>query len=281
MSVTSEKHVPRPVRQSPHQIFSFDDADVVLVSCDSIEFKVHSIVLRQASSFFRNLLHSSLKPGSRLRLEMTETEAVLEFIFRLVYPFKTAPTITSLPDAIPILLAVQRLEIEAHAVTAALGSYIQSIPHPLRAWAVACRFKYPEARAAAVKAFVSSNQTFDDDIPEELRHVDGTVLMNLQRLKVTAAGMAKTVIGRDVMWSCPYCSSHKGKYMQSISSFNRLDPDIRSFAYMKSFVPNYGGTECTRGTVRHIQPGSPFSDLDVLLQNVVDCEVTGASLQLP
>jgi hypothetical protein len=87
--------MPRPTEPRPDPLH-FDDGDVVLRSSDGQDFRVHSIILREASPFFRDMFRlPSGGSGSYAPILMTETTDVLDDILRWLYPINRAPTIDS------------------------------------------------------------------------------------------------------------------------------------------------------------------------------------------
>ena len=106
--------------------------------------------------------------GGYAPILMTETTDVLDDILRWLYPINTAPTIDSIAHALDLLHAVEKLQIESHAAKGSLHAYIVAHPHPLRAWALAARFGYTEARKDAVRKCLATDEDFVDDIPTEM-----------------------------------------------------------------------------------------------------------------
>jgi hypothetical protein len=106
-----------PERASPARgLIQFVDGDVVLRSADGHDFRVHSIVLRKASLFFREMFRRPSGSGVYGSVSMTETTDVLNDILRWLYPVDTAPNINSGSHALDLLRAVERLQIDSHVV---------------------------------------------------------------------------------------------------------------------------------------------------------------------
>src|ERR1700733_6627704 len=83
-------------KQTTPEPMQFADGDVVLRSSDGQDFKVHSIVLREASPFFRAMFRCPKVSGASAAyapILMTETTNVLNDLLRWIYPTNTAPTV--------------------------------------------------------------------------------------------------------------------------------------------------------------------------------------------
>lgn len=251
-----------PERASPaRRLIQFVDGDVVLRSADGHDFRVHSIVLRKASLFFREMFSGSRVYGS---VSMTETTDVLNDILRWLYPVDTAPNINSTSHALDLLRAVERLQIDSHVVKRSLHAYIIAQPHPLCAWALATRFGYMEARKDAARRCLATNEDFIDDIPTEMELVDAKTYMKLIRIKRSAIDLAIDIIRSDV-WDCPHLidiyrrsggrrkkatkvtvSEHswRPEYFQRVSITNPFEAALTSNLMIEMYVSVHGRSCC-------------------------------------
>jgi len=246
--------LPEPLAPTPDPI-QFADGDVVLRSSDGQDFKVHSIVLREASPFFRDMFRLPKASGASAAyapILMTETTNVLNDLLRWIYPTNTAPTVDKISHALDLLRAVEKLQIESHVVKGALNAYIVAQSHPLRSWALATRFGYKEARKDAVRKYLATDEDFMDDIPTEMEFADAKAYMQLVRVKRTAIGLATDIIRSDV-WVCPDCrrvqAPWRTQYLQRVSSTNPFEGALTSDLMVEMFVSHHG-YDCCRGKVK-------------------------------
>lgn len=229
---------------------SFPDGDVVLRSNDGATFQVHSVVLRESSPFFRDMLQlpnaPSDGPTQDRTIPMAESSDVLNDLLQWLYPMKTAPVISSIFHAISLLRAVEKLQIESATVVGALSAYITSQSHPLRAWALAARFGYADARKLAVQKFISTDEDFIDDIPAEMAHADARGFMKLLRIKRNAIQLARGVITSEV-WTCSHCASRwRPLHLARTTKSKPFVPLVTSDILLEMHVTMHGGTCCIR-----------------------------------
>lgn len=81
-----------PKQPSHNLSYLFPDADLVLVSSDGVLFRVHSLVLKLASQFFRDMFtipRDVKESESQEPIPMAEREPVLEALLGLIYPNAT------------------------------------------------------------------------------------------------------------------------------------------------------------------------------------------------
>jgi len=255
---SSLPQMPRGALSPEHapDLIQFADGDVVLRSSDGQDFKVHSIVLREASPFFRDMFRlpkASSNSAAYAPILMTETTNVLNDLLRWIYPTNTAPTVDRISHALDLLRAVEKLQIESHVVKGALNAYIVAQSHPLRAWALAARFGYTEARKDAVRKYLATDEDFMDDIPTEMEFVDAKAYMQLVRVKRTATLLARDMIRSDV-WACPDCrwagtQPWCTQYLQRISDANPFNSTLTSNLMVEMLVSLHGGG-CCQGNVK-------------------------------
>ena len=241
--------------QTTPEPMQFADGDVVLRSSDGQDFKVHSIVLREASPFFRDMFRLPKVSGASAAyapILMTETTNVLNDLLRWIYPTNTAPTVDRISHALDLLRAVEKLQIESHVVKRALNAYIVAQSHPLRAWALATRFGYAEARKDAVRKYLATDEDFMDDIPTEMEFVDAKAYMQLVRVKRTATLLARDMIRSDV-WVCPRChqveAPWRTQYLQRVSGTNPFEGALTSDLMVEMFASLHG-YDCCKGEVK-------------------------------
>ena len=253
-AVTELNHSELPLMPEPRpDPLHFDDGDVVLRSIDGQDFRVHSIILREASPFFRDMFRlPSGGSGSYAPILMTETTDVLDDILRWLYPINRAPTIDSIAHALDLLRAVEKLQTESHAVKGSLHAYIVAHPHPLRAWALAARFGYTESRKDAVRKCLATDDDFVDDIPTEMALVDAKTYMKLLRVKGRAIDLGRDIIRSDT-WACARCigwgGSWRVQYLTRLSATNPFEVMLTSDLMVEMYVTLHG-QDCCKQNVK-------------------------------
>ena len=235
---------------------TFPDGDVVLKSCDGKEFRVHSVILREASTVFRDMFKMP-DGGSRDQspIPMTESGEVLDDLLRWLYPIATAPTIITIDQALALLRTVEKFQIESHAIDGALTAYVNKQQNPLRAWALATRFDLMEARKTATRRILMTSGELLDDIPTEMDIVDAKSYMRLLRVKRDAIIWARTIISTGLV-DCDNCARPGGspyargesqwhsKYYARISAGNPFDATLTSDLMVEMYVSAHGALCC-------------------------------------
>jgi len=294
----------------PADPIHFADGDVVLRSADGHDFSVHSVILREASPLFRDmfqLTRTSGGSGGNAPILMIETTSVLDHILRWLYPIYTAPAINEITHALDLLRAVERLQIETHSIKECFNAYIIAHPHPLRAWALATRFGYMEARKDAVRRCLATNEDFIDDIPTEMALVNAKVYIKLMRIKKTAIDLAADVIKSD-MWDCPHPNNPKpaprgpykkrkakanhasvigkawrSEYLERVCITNPFEAALTSDLMVEMYVSVHG-RDCCRENLRtqgYEKMNLLRSKLAHVLTSAAHAELTGDTFPLP
>ncbi|KAI0738453.1 hypothetical protein C8Q80DRAFT_244528 [Daedaleopsis nitida] len=126
--------------------FDQDSADVVLRACDGVDFKVHSVILAQASPFFRSMFTLPQPEHTATVvpvLDCDEDSRVLRDILTICYPvvnpkpypFQHIETTFRAAQKYEMELPIQFLKDVLHAAVGLSGT------SALRVWALACRLQ--------------------------------------------------------------------------------------------------------------------------------------------
>ncbi|KAF8305968.1 hypothetical protein DL93DRAFT_290145 [Clavulina sp. PMI_390] len=212
-------------------IVSFADGDIVLHSTDDLEFRVDSVVLRRCSNFFDDLTTLPFPPEAltssnnvdspeRLReLRMTEDSATLNAILRAIYSLTPIPKLESLEEGIKFMTAVDKLQMSNYTIDRVVELFLSTL-HPLRAWALAVRFKRNDERKNACRRVITSGLgifSSAEGMPE-LDVISARAVARLQRIAEQAVGSAKALAGKTHWVSKgPLCWAHGG-----ISDFTKM-----------------------------------------------------------
>jgi hypothetical protein len=182
-----------PVKQQPstsvvsaglayHPLFSFEDADVVLSSCDGVLFRVPSATLRMTSSWFRAMFKlpqpstSASKSSSPDTISLSEDSVTLENLLRMVCGL-VIPTLTSWDGVEPILYAAEKYDMPGpHSIIRALAHTPPFLDEPLRLFAAACRYDWPEEARLASTLSLSLDLSEPPHRPDLLKLKTGALL---------------------------------------------------------------------------------------------------------
>ena len=186
--------------------FNQDSADIILRTADQVHYHVHSIILSQASSFFRDMFSlpqpgktapsktSSSDHSDKPIVDITELSDTLYTLLIIIYPVPK-PQPTPLPLIEVSLVAAQKYELELP---------IQALKNDLRAcapillgnntlhvWAIACRLRLEDVAryAASNLAFFGFDQLGDTD-DAVLRGVSAGDYFRLRSFCRTKFGLA-------------------------------------------------------------------------------------------
>ncbi|KAF8311999.1 hypothetical protein DL93DRAFT_2207817 [Clavulina sp. PMI_390] len=176
-----------------------DKGDFCFSSSDGMTVRAHSLLLNTASPLFREF---SGEQPFRIRQSSNALKTLLQFI----YPMNTKPSITDVIMLREVLEVADALRITSFVVREALNELIKAESHPLRSWALATAFKYPDAQRAAIERYFRSDSAFLDDIPDEAHLVDAFQILHLIAAKQRALGAARESFST-VEWSCSSCCS--------------------------------------------------------------------------
>ncbi|EED83175.1 predicted protein [Postia placenta Mad-698-R] len=141
--------------------FTKDSADAVLISFDKIKFRVHRVILSEASHFFDGLF--SLPQESKSDdastqtsheeapiIQVSEHSSVLDPLLRYCYPMAD-PVLTSLDVTIATLEAALKYELTeaTELLKAQLSTHAKAAPH--RVYSIACRHKMEDLALVAAE----------------------------------------------------------------------------------------------------------------------------------
>ncbi|KAF7304474.1 hypothetical protein HMN09_00849700 [Mycena chlorophos] len=172
----------------PPSSAAFDDpsADLILISSDNIEFRVHRVILALASPVFRTMLSlpqpqldgaAEGKNEELPRVPVGESAVILEGMLRFWYPGATQPHISSITQLNEILEAmIIKYEMEFIIPTAKYRLRDFVVSEPLASFAVAARYDWNDVALEAAKETLKLplRQTLYP-LSIEWRRVNGTV----------------------------------------------------------------------------------------------------------
>lgn len=161
-----DDYVPTDAK-APFDRSNSTDADIILRSCDNVDFRVVKLFLSYSSPFFRGMfdLPQSQSPSGPNCNDMkyglpiiivSETSDTLEQLLRLCYPMAAVepPVLDTLEDVHSLLEATMKYEVERaekRVRTWLIAPHILDTD-PVRVFAIASRYKLRAEAAAAAKA---------------------------------------------------------------------------------------------------------------------------------
>lgn len=168
-----------------HPAFADGDADILLCSCDNVLFRVHSLVLRLASGWFRTLFTLPQSPSCKLQqpraelIHMVEPADVIAALLSMASG-KELPRLDSLERVEELLHAAEKFDMAG--ALSILRLAICSSPildaHPIRVYGIACQWGWHEqAKVAAAKTI--GVDLFSCDAVKDLGTVDSPYLTRL------------------------------------------------------------------------------------------------------
>ena len=260
---------------------SFADGDILIRSQDGVDFRVDMTVLRRASPFFEDAFrigtnNHSLNDNSE-PIYMIESAEVLDNILRLIYPTGNAPISNSTTNALELFKAIERLQIKTHPVDSFATNYLSTVEPSLRAWALATRFHYTQARKDAVRRFLAET---GDLLLEDIRELDlvgARSLVKLMRIKRDAIHRAQRAVQSDsFVWHClrHVNISWRLNHVSTMKS-NPFDPVLRSDAVLGAIINHIGCSDCLR-RFRHSTTSIPRAmvcrSISALLDSAAEVE---------
>ncbi|KIP04951.1 hypothetical protein PHLGIDRAFT_42129, partial [Phlebiopsis gigantea 11061_1 CR5-6] len=141
--------------------FNKDSADLVLCSCDGVDFYVLRAIMAEASPIFDAIL-ALPQPAGKVRrvgmgendarlIQMTEDACTIEHVLRFVYPVEP-PDITELSEIFPVLEMSTKFMLTCVTKLTMRQYEALAREQPLRAYALACKWRRDDAIRIAAKA---------------------------------------------------------------------------------------------------------------------------------
>ena len=186
LSPTSSQNAPPP----PDGL-DMADADIIIQSCDSVNFRVHKLVLSLSSHFFGDMF-SLPQPSDQEVVDglpvvrLSEDADVLKCLLTMLYPIPSAIP-TSYDKTLMLLAASQKYDMDVVQSRIRTEIQVQNLPMPtgaatFRAYAIASiRGLSPEKETLA-RLTLDFPMTFEY-LCDELPFFEGWVLRDLIRFR--------------------------------------------------------------------------------------------------
>lgn len=189
--------------------FNRRNVDVILRSCDSVDFRVWKAILTEASPFFEDLFSlpqpdaqdSGQQPSDDGLpiIPMSEDSAVLDSLLRLCYPTRD-PEFESLEKLRPIMEAAVKFLMEEPLRRLKERLLIFAVESPIRVYAIAIKCGWEEeARKAARCCLNYSMNWSESDIPE-LQEINGVAYHRILDYHRQCSAAAKDLCSDSYQW---------------------------------------------------------------------------------
>ena len=197
----------RPSREEPRKFgkpFDRLDADLIIRSCDQVDFHVHKVVLGIASVVFEDMFTAPGPPPHEKEqgvpvITLTEDSKTLHHLLTAIYPVD--PIISgTIEDALFLLATCQKYEMDSTAYC--VRSLLKERKPPLvtvfnsfRAYGIASRYHLKEEALLAARLTLERPMNFNA-CSEDLRFISGADLFRLWGYHNECIKAAKNCIGQ-------------------------------------------------------------------------------------
>lgn len=284
LSGAGDPNSPSLTAATSRSHISFLDGDIVLRSQDGVDFRVDMAILRRASPFWEDAFRIGPNTNTNYNSQsepifMMENAEVLDNVLRLIYPTAHPPTLTSINHALELFKALERLQIKTHAIDNFASNYLSTVEPSLRAWALAARFHFTQARKDAVRRFFAETPA-KDQILNDIRELDligARSFVKLMRIKRDAiADASRAVMSDSFVWYCPHHVNLPWRLNHAnIIKANPFDPIPRSDGILGAIVRLFGCPDCFRRfqhTTTSIPRAIVARSIATLLESAADLE---------
>lgn len=151
---------------SASEPFHLGEGDVILRSCDGVDFHVYKVVLSLASPFFKSIFSlqqpSDPQPANGDVIPVAEDRATLESLLRYCYPIRN-PCVQDLKMAELVLAAAIKYDMDepSYLVKQVLRELM--VTSPLQAFAISCRHDCEEEARLAAEIWKDTREIWNDE----------------------------------------------------------------------------------------------------------------------
>jgi BTB/POZ domain len=196
---------PQPSNDPPKDFgapFDRKDSDVIVRSCDQVDFHVHKIVLAIASTVFEHMFTAS-EPLPHEQEQCTpvvplaEDAKTLHRLLTMLYPVDPCIPKT-FEDALSLLAACQKYQMDATATclrTLLKGhaSPLITVQNSFRAYGIASRYDLKEEALLAARLTLERTLNFRE-FGEDLGFISGAALFRLWQYRKECTSVARRCI---------------------------------------------------------------------------------------
>jgi len=196
--------------------YNFDaaDADLILLSSDNVEFRVHRCILGAASLFFTDMF-SLPQPSITISddgpipvVPVSELRQTLDSVLRFVYPIQDPP-IHTLDELNPVMAAAFKYDFLSVMSTLrkilVTPQFLQT--SPARVYAIASRYEL-EAEAQLASRYTLNIHILDCPLSDDLKHITAHSYHRLLDLHRRRADAAQKLLKIPDEVKCMQCNGH-------------------------------------------------------------------------
>ncbi|KAJ3522566.1 hypothetical protein NM688_g8856 [Phlebia brevispora] len=195
--------------------FTRADADIVLRSCDNIDFHVHKQILLLSSPTFETLFALPQPPPSITDSSETtgdgkpiiymhgEDADMLDATLRECYPGMESRAWKELSAVVKVLAMAEKYEMQG--ITEKVGTFVQVQflkKEPLRVYAIARRYRLAQVAEAAAKESLLHPPLTTNDCPKELQDISAAAYHQLIAYRAQCVDVFDQVL-QDIWKTCP------------------------------------------------------------------------------
>lgn len=181
--------------------FDDADADITIRSSDDVDFRAYKVILAMASPVFQSMFTlpdtpAESAPASPPTVTLSETASTVEQLLRLCCPVPRTP-IQSLEELVVTSEAVRKYDMTALRpyLEQDLKVLLASGADPLRAYAIACLYRYDEVLHLAARLTLPNPHYLQPrTIPPEFIHLSASALFALMDYRHRCVEAAVAVI---------------------------------------------------------------------------------------
>ncbi|KAJ7022663.1 hypothetical protein C8F04DRAFT_1012256 [Mycena alexandri] len=163
-----------------HPSFSDENADVVLQSVEGTSYRVHSLILKTTSGFFRTMLSLPQPPDAKVPHEIPvgEKDSVMERVLRMMCGLEI-PRWASLDEAEAAVELIEKWDAPGplSLIRTAASSFL-FINEPLRLYGLTSRFGWQEETTLAL-IFTLRLELLNGEHTEKLHRLSASSLLTL------------------------------------------------------------------------------------------------------
>lgn len=188
-----------------HEDFS-DGGDLIIRSCDNVDFSVHSVLLSLASPVFSDMLKvgstGSTNPSRQDPVPLGETAEMVALMLNFIYPLPPPPisSFDQLNQAFDIVdkYQLKSMKLRLQERMTVPNSPVSISADPLRAWAIAATHGL-KAETDAAMSLAAKHHDFQQ--ADGLMKLAETIPSTLPLIKLIGVPSARTLILADVLLS--------------------------------------------------------------------------------
>jgi BTB/POZ domain len=200
---SAEPHTdPRPSEDTLKSFgapFDRKDSDVIIRSCDQVDFHVHKAVLATASVVFEDMFTAPGPSPHDQVIALTEDSKTLHHLLTMLYPVDLSIPNT-FEDALSLLAACQKYQMDSTA--ACVRSLLRGRTPPLftvhnsfRAYGIASRYHLGEEAAFAARLTLERAMNFPE-CGDDLGFISGAALFQLWEYRTECTKVARDCINK-------------------------------------------------------------------------------------